>query len=111
MVNSLSKSEKHFIVANVAKTALYNAIIIRILSCIICCSIFTYFAPNPQENQLVFFLHIVLMVILQLSEYINQKDVLYPSWFDKYQLGYIPYPIGILFGYFIGRLIRNDIKP
>eukprot|EP00483_Globobulimina_turgida_P011382 UN11404 len=104
--NKLSFREKREIIDNAPRSALYSVAIIRFLSCIIACALFSYYAPNPAKNEFCFLFEIIIIVMYQIGEHYNQKDLPHPKWYNKYGLGYIPWMPGVIIGHFVGISMR-----
>ena len=89
--NKLSFKQKFDIISNLPKSALWNIVFIKFMSCIIPCAVFSYFAPNAEENEFCFLFQIIIIILYFIGEFYDQQSVPHPKWYDKLCLGYVPW--------------------
>ena len=92
---SLSLIERDSIIRDAPKLALYNVIFIRLISCIVCCSLFSYYAPNAIDNQYIIMFQIIIMLQFEVGDFLNQKAMPHPDWYNNYGLGILPWMLSI----------------
>ena len=88
-VSNLCMAQKQKILESAPKSALWTVFFIHIIACCIACTAFSYYAPDPQNNQYLFLFQILIILQFQFGEYLNQKEIPHPDWYENYYLGYI----------------------
>eukprot|EP01083_Nonionella_stella_P133763 406728_1 len=104
--NKLSLHQKKDFVESIPTSAMLCLIQIRATACIISCSLFSYYAPNPAENQFLFVFQIIIIIMYEIGEYLNQMELPHPRWYITYGLGYLPWLPSVLIGHFMGLALR-----
>eukprot|EP00483_Globobulimina_turgida_P010704 UN10725 len=79
LFSKLSLQQKKDIINNSPRSAFYNLVIIRFISCIISCALFSYYAPNGSKNEFCFLFEIIIIVLYQIGEHYTQKDFPHPK--------------------------------
>ena len=102
----MSVDERKVALEKAPKCALFMVVLIRFIGCTISCTLFSYYAPNPSENEFIFLFQFMIMVLWIIGEYCNQSQLPYPRWYNKYELGYIPWIPGVLIGHILGLCLR-----
>ena len=87
MDEKISMEDKKRILSNAPSSALYSVGLIHIISEIIGCAIFSYFASNDTDNTYLLIFQVVILVQFIIGEYFNQKEIPHPDWY-KY-IGYL----------------------
>ena len=84
MDEKISMEDKQKILSNAPKSALYSVGFIHIISEIIACFIFSYYAPNSIDNQWLLLFQFLIMMQFIIGEYFNQKEIPHPEWYSMF---------------------------